>query len=104
MENKVNVELVNAKIYDFKTDDGSVIKGLKVYYLDNDIKDGSISGEIQTNFFTPEKIGDYKTLFEELKQYYNDRRRAGLIPTIDLYFTVKSINSKPVITKLELGD
>ena len=92
MENKVNVELINAKIYDFKTDDGSVIKGLKIYYYDNDIKEGSITGEIQSNFFSSDKILNYKEIFDSLKEYYNDKRRSGQIPTIDLYFTVKSIN------------
>ena len=103
MENKVEVELANVKIYDFKTNDGSVIQGLKVYYYDNEIKDGSITGDIVSSFFNSDKINNYKEVFEQLKNYYLDKKRSGLIPTIILYFTVKSINSKPVITKIDLA-
>lgn len=103
MENKVEVELANAKIYDFKTNDGSVIQGLKIYYFDNEIKEGSITGDIQSSFFNSEKISNYKEVFDRLKEHYLDKKRSGLIPTIILYFTVKSINSKPVITKIDLA-
>ena len=100
MENNIEVELVNAKIYDFKTDDGSVIQGLKIYYYDNDIKDGSINGDVQSAFFNSDKISNYKEVFNQLKEYYLDKRRSGLIPTINLYFTIKSISSKPTITRI----
>lgn len=103
MENKVEVELVNAKIYDFKTNDGSVIKGLNIYYYDNEIKEGSITGDVQKAFFNVDKMQNYKEVFDRLKQHYLENKRAGLVPTIILYFTVKSINSKPVITKIDLA-
>ena len=104
MENKVNVELLNAKKYNFKTDDGSLIQGLKIYYYDTEIKEGSLAGEIVNNFFGIDKMEDYEKFFDELKKYYLDRKRNHKIPTVNLYFTVKSINSKPIITKIELGD
>lgn len=103
MENKVEVELVNAKIYDFKTNDGSVIQGLKIYYYDNEIKEGSITGDIVSSFFNSDKISNYKEVFETLKNYYLDKKRGGEVPTIILYFTIKSINSKPTITKIDLA-
>ena len=103
MENKLEVELANAKMYDFKTNDGSVIQGLKIYYYDSEIKEGSITGDIQSAFFNSDKISNYKEVFNQLKEYYIDKKRSGLVPTIVLYFMIKSISSKPTITRIELG-
>lgn len=103
MENKVTVELANAQILDFKTNDGSVIQGIKIFYFENEIKEGFITGKIESSFFNSDKINNYKEVFESLKNYYLDKKRSGEIPEIDLYFTVKSINSKPIITKIDLA-
>ena len=102
MENKVTVELANAQILDFKTNDGSIIKGLKIYYYDNEIKEGFINGKIESSFFNTDKISNFKEVFETLKNYYIDKKRSGEIPEIDLYFTVKSIKEAPTITKIDL--
>lgn len=104
MENKIEVELANAKMYDFKTNDGSVIQGLKLYYYDNEIKEGSITGDIVSSFFNSDKISNYKQVFENIKEYYLNKKRIGLAPTIELYFTIKSISAKPVITRINLPE
>ena len=102
MENKITVELLNANVYDFKTNDGSLIKGLKIYYYDNVVKDGSITGNIENSFFSSDKIENFKEVFEELKKFYYDKKKNGQVPYIMLSFEIKSINSKPVITKIDL--
>lgn len=103
MENKIEVELINVKMFNFKTNDGSLIEGLKIYYYDNEIKEDSITGDVQSAFLNADKVPNYKEVFNILKEHYLNQRRSGLVPEIVLYFTVKSINSKPVITKIDLA-
>ena len=67
--NKIVVELLNATVLDFKTNDGSVIQGLKVYYYENDSNDNSIRGKIVDNFFSTDKLSNYKSVYEDLKNY-----------------------------------
>ncbi len=102
MESTLEVELINAKLYDFKLDSGDVIKGIKLYYFDNTIKDGSIKGDILDTFLSVDKIPDYERVFETLKNYCKECKERKVAPMIILSYTIKSINSKPIITKIDL--
>ena len=102
MENKLEVELINAQLLDFKLDDGNLIKGLKIYYHDSVINDNMICGNIVDSFFSYEKMTNYEDVYKQLKEYYNSCRKNGVVPYITLCYINKSIKSKPTITKIEI--
>ena len=101
MENKLEVELINAQLLDFKLDNGDLIKGLKIFYHDSVIKDNMITGEVVETYFSFEKMSDYEEKYKQLKEYYLNCKRNGVVPYITMWYSIKSIKSKPTITKIE---
>lgn len=102
-ENILKVELINATLCNFKTDDGSVIEGIKIYYYsDNSFNDNSITYSIEDCFISSTRLPLYKSVFNDMKEYFINCKRSGLVPVITLKYSIKSIKSKPVITDISI--
>ena len=102
MENKLEVELIDAQLLDFKLEDGNIIKGLKVFYHDSSDSENFINGGIANTFFSYDRMSDYEDKYKQLKEYYYSCRKNGVVPHITLCYINKSIKSKPTITKIEI--
>ena len=102
MENKLEVELIDSQLMDFKLDNGDILKGLKIYYHDTYEKENFINGGVVDTFFSVDKMPNFEEVFKQLKEYYYSCKKNGVVPIITLCYINKSIKSKPVITKIEI--
>ena len=102
MENKLEVELINAQVLDFKLDNGDLIKGLKISYHDSVVNDNMLNGAIVETFFSFDKMPNYEEIYKQLKEYYDSCRKNSVVPKITLCYINKSIKSKPTITNIEI--